>query len=246
MDHFELYQDEQGAFRWRFRASTGEMIADSSEGYRTKEDCERALALLRLTAATAPVQDSDGRLDHVTAHRPTTGARPGCRRTDPGASTRGGAACRRSHPLAPGHAASGGFSAPRGVGRATMLDGSVLLTVNTPHPSQAWTNRAAVVPLTEWQTPLERFLRPAQQTEPRPTRQPVTRGGRWAATTHQGDGNDISSAASQYFDQSSRPIRCTPSPPSQRISPPGPPASAGPSRPSMASGSPNPRWAASA
>ncbi|GJE26965.1 YegP family protein [Methylobacterium organophilum] len=44
---FELYRDAAGEWRWRLRASNGNVIADSGEGYVRREDCEHAIELVR-------------------------------------------------------------------------------------------------------------------------------------------------------------------------------------------------------
>ena len=35
----EYYQDERREWRWRVRAVNGRIVADSSEGYKTRLDC---------------------------------------------------------------------------------------------------------------------------------------------------------------------------------------------------------------
>ena len=37
---FEVYKDRLGYWRWRLRASTGKIVAESAEGYVNKADCE--------------------------------------------------------------------------------------------------------------------------------------------------------------------------------------------------------------
>lgn len=54
VDHFEIYRDSAGEYRWRFRASNGEIIA-SAEGYVRLQDCERAVGLLKRSSG-APVE----------------------------------------------------------------------------------------------------------------------------------------------------------------------------------------------
>lgn len=41
-DVTEIYQDAAGEWRWRRKAANGEIIADSSEGYNSKWNAERA------------------------------------------------------------------------------------------------------------------------------------------------------------------------------------------------------------
>ena len=37
-DKWEIYKDKRGEHRWRRRASNGEIIGASSEGYKSKKD----------------------------------------------------------------------------------------------------------------------------------------------------------------------------------------------------------------
>lgn len=54
---FEMYKDEAGEYRWRFRAANGKIIADSAEGYKDRRSCRHGMDLLRQGAADAPVED---------------------------------------------------------------------------------------------------------------------------------------------------------------------------------------------
>lgn len=54
---FEVYKDQKGEFRWRMRATNGEQIADSNEGYKDKDDCLRGIELLRRDAPGATIED---------------------------------------------------------------------------------------------------------------------------------------------------------------------------------------------
>jgi uncharacterized protein YegP (UPF0339 family) len=53
---FELYRDEGGEYRWRFRADNNEIVA-SGEGYRSREDCEHAVQLIKEQVPQAEVTD---------------------------------------------------------------------------------------------------------------------------------------------------------------------------------------------
>jgi uncharacterized protein YegP (UPF0339 family) len=53
---FELYRDEGGEYRWRFRADNGEVVA-SGEGYLNKDDCEHAVRLMKDQVPQAEVAD---------------------------------------------------------------------------------------------------------------------------------------------------------------------------------------------
>lgn len=44
---FEIYKDNAGEFRWRFKAKNGETIAISSEGYTSKQNCQYSVALVQ-------------------------------------------------------------------------------------------------------------------------------------------------------------------------------------------------------
>lgn len=56
MYSFEIYQDRAGEYRWRFKASNGEIVA-VSEGYTTKESCNYSIQLIKAYSPTAPVYD---------------------------------------------------------------------------------------------------------------------------------------------------------------------------------------------
>lgn len=54
---FEIYKDKKGEFRWRLRATNGEIIADSNEGYDAKSDCKHGIDLVKQQAPGATVED---------------------------------------------------------------------------------------------------------------------------------------------------------------------------------------------
>jgi len=54
---FELYTDKSGEFRFRLKASNGEVIALSSEGYSSKEGALNGIETIRRNAADAAVVD---------------------------------------------------------------------------------------------------------------------------------------------------------------------------------------------
>lgn len=41
--YYWIYQDAQSEWRWALYKADNSRIADSSEGYRSKEDCEEAI-----------------------------------------------------------------------------------------------------------------------------------------------------------------------------------------------------------
>lgn len=55
---FELFRDNAGEWRWRLRASNGEIIADSGEGYSSKQGAQRGVESVRRAVPEAPVIDA--------------------------------------------------------------------------------------------------------------------------------------------------------------------------------------------
>ena len=51
---FEIYTDKKGEFRFRLKATNGQIIA-TSEGYTTKAACENGIASVQKNAVDAPV-----------------------------------------------------------------------------------------------------------------------------------------------------------------------------------------------
>ncbi len=45
-----------GDWRWRLRTTNGNVVADSAEGYRHRDDCERGIAIVK-TSGEAPIVD---------------------------------------------------------------------------------------------------------------------------------------------------------------------------------------------
>ena len=54
---FELYKDKAGEWRWRLRHQTGNVIADSAEGYHNKADAINGIDSVKENAPSAPVED---------------------------------------------------------------------------------------------------------------------------------------------------------------------------------------------
>jgi uncharacterized protein YegP (UPF0339 family) len=54
--YYLMHKDNQGYWRWTFRAANGEAIAVSSEGYARKEDCRHGITLTASSGA-APVYE---------------------------------------------------------------------------------------------------------------------------------------------------------------------------------------------
>jgi uncharacterized protein YegP (UPF0339 family) len=53
---FEVFQDNAGEWRWRLVATNGNIIADSGEGYRSKQGVKRGIESVKRSAAEADVQ----------------------------------------------------------------------------------------------------------------------------------------------------------------------------------------------
>ncbi|WP_081927537.1 HVO_2922 family protein [Halobellus rufus] len=58
---FEVFQDNANEWRWRLVASNGNIIADSGEGYRSKQGAKRGIESVKRSAPEAhtEVLDSD-------------------------------------------------------------------------------------------------------------------------------------------------------------------------------------------
>jgi uncharacterized protein YegP (UPF0339 family) len=52
---FEVYEDRGGEFRWRLKASNGQIVAAASEGYTARAGCEHAIDLIKKNVAKAQV-----------------------------------------------------------------------------------------------------------------------------------------------------------------------------------------------
>jgi uncharacterized protein YegP (UPF0339 family) len=53
---FELYREAGGDWRWRLRTRNGNVVADSAEGYRNRDDCERGITIVK-ASAMSPIVD---------------------------------------------------------------------------------------------------------------------------------------------------------------------------------------------
>lgn len=54
---FMVYEDRVGEFRWSLKASNGEIVADSGEGYYSKYACLAAVNRIKENAYAAGIQD---------------------------------------------------------------------------------------------------------------------------------------------------------------------------------------------
>lgn len=52
---FELFVDRSGEWRWRLRHTNGNIIADSGEGYTTRENCLNGIESVKTNSPGAPV-----------------------------------------------------------------------------------------------------------------------------------------------------------------------------------------------
>jgi uncharacterized protein YegP (UPF0339 family) len=53
---FEVYQDKAQQFRWRLKASNGQVVASSSEGYEARPSAEAAIDIIKKNVAKAQVE----------------------------------------------------------------------------------------------------------------------------------------------------------------------------------------------
>jgi uncharacterized protein YegP (UPF0339 family) len=54
---FEVYEDKGKEFRWRLKASNGQVVAASSGAYANKADCEKAIDVVKKGAPKAEVSE---------------------------------------------------------------------------------------------------------------------------------------------------------------------------------------------
>ena len=54
---FEVYEDNAGEFRWRLQDTNNRIIADSAEGYSSKQKCLDGIDDVRQCAANATIND---------------------------------------------------------------------------------------------------------------------------------------------------------------------------------------------
>lgn len=52
---FEAYEDAEGKWRWRLVHENGNIIADSGEGYASRQKCEQRLQSVKANAPDASV-----------------------------------------------------------------------------------------------------------------------------------------------------------------------------------------------
>jgi len=57
MPYFNMYKDKAGEWRWTFKGDNNEPVADSAEGYTTRQKCLHGIRVVKNGAAAAPVTD---------------------------------------------------------------------------------------------------------------------------------------------------------------------------------------------
>lgn len=65
---FELYKDHKSEWRWRLRSQNGNVIADSAESYRHRDDCENGIRLVK-GSAEAPIVDMSAKIAEPGSHQ---------------------------------------------------------------------------------------------------------------------------------------------------------------------------------
>ena len=53
---FEIYEDRAGKWRWRLVHDNGNIIADSGEGYASRQKCEQGLESVKRNAPDAVIE----------------------------------------------------------------------------------------------------------------------------------------------------------------------------------------------
>jgi uncharacterized protein YegP (UPF0339 family) len=56
---FELFEDAAGEWRWRLVAPNGNIVADSGEGYASKQGAKRGIRSVKAGAPDAPIRVVD-------------------------------------------------------------------------------------------------------------------------------------------------------------------------------------------
>ena len=55
---FELFEDKEGKWRWRLKHTNGNILADSGEGYASKQKARQGLQSVKQNAPGADVVES--------------------------------------------------------------------------------------------------------------------------------------------------------------------------------------------
>ena len=54
---YEVYEDAKKEHRWRLKASNGQVIATSGQGYKAKADCRHAIEVIQKGASEAKIEE---------------------------------------------------------------------------------------------------------------------------------------------------------------------------------------------
>ncbi|AKH98663.1 HVO_2922 family protein [Halanaeroarchaeum sulfurireducens] len=54
---FEIYEDSMGKWRWRLRHDNGNIVADSGEGYSTKQKAKTGIKVVKSGAMDARIKE---------------------------------------------------------------------------------------------------------------------------------------------------------------------------------------------
>lgn len=54
---FHIYKDHKDEWRWRLKSANGKIIADSGEGYSSKQACQHGISLVKGTTNIQIVED---------------------------------------------------------------------------------------------------------------------------------------------------------------------------------------------
>ena len=57
---FELYADRADEWRWRLVHDNGNILADSGEGYSSKQKCKQGIESVKRNASNADIEDVEG------------------------------------------------------------------------------------------------------------------------------------------------------------------------------------------
>lgn len=57
-DYVEVYRDDAGEDRWRYKTANGEVLADSAEGYKNMADLMRSLG--KVTGRVPTITETKG------------------------------------------------------------------------------------------------------------------------------------------------------------------------------------------
>lgn len=54
---FEIYEDNEGKWRWRLVHDTGNIIADGGEGYASRQKCREGIESVKSNAEGAEIEE---------------------------------------------------------------------------------------------------------------------------------------------------------------------------------------------